>query len=855
MSVLVASIVKASGQANCSLNNPCGPHGYSRDKTGSIICECKFWWDGTLCDHQTNSGIQVIVLGCLLGGLMILFYGLKIGNMIRRRRKQPKKAEKKEIPYNTKLVDLAIHNAKRSARLSSCIIAICMMIVAAVGLVSKWAIIQPIHDGIVTKYLNNQSIYFIPNNFCDITTYQNFNVITFPVSCFVILLFIIRSQRVSCLRDKLRGYGAPPVPVDFLSHIDRKFAAVVFAVCADELISILQEAFNGGGAKGDGVIVSYLLRLLQVIVMGFRYYPMLAAVYINSVFTLACGTIYAWLDYSMTIVNQGMCRPDFYPRYEDSLDNSTTISDNLNYFGTGSSLVAIQLCTDIPRYLCLAYISVKLPMLLIKRIRRRLRKNMSFEERMKKKLTREERNFFRISNPMSVEMLYVQNLFCSSADQRPPSRSLWARLIPKKIYEWRDDFQFSARVLCVYSSIFLLLYFVAIQACVRVIPQLQFVQKLVQSILDAISIIAIASPSGDTEEAQVDTSNKVIDSLTSNFPVPGLTRPYIVAVFMTLSIITTQLLVMLANIRRNLFQSFRGDDSEIPRRQRSRYISYAAGNIHFAGYFIGYLIWGFILAAVFSALICIAVDAFITFGSVRLVEKILKIIIPSLLFILFKQYLNKLLAQYVFLQHQGDVLALNNRRILMIFIYFNFFLDAFLGFISSIMRLVKSVVGGIVYMCRLDYSPLGRKLETMDGGFSAYCGFIHTECAHRHPVMLVFVSHLYTQIKLKQWAVEERQFDDLSKDAKSPMKSNHSSRYARKWKLLVFLVRNPTIVFFRKAFLNQLHIDEIHALNDVDNNDKKNMQQRLSIYARRMSAARGSIVSETSLNRVQNCRL
>ena len=85
---------------DCSLNNPCGPHGYCRDKTGSIICECKFWWDGTLCDHQTNSGIQVIVLGCLLGALMILFYGLQIGNMIRRRRKQPKKAEKKYSKNN-----------------------------------------------------------------------------------------------------------------------------------------------------------------------------------------------------------------------------------------------------------------------------------------------------------------------------------------------------------------------------------------------------------------------------------------------------------------------------------------------------------------------------------------------------------------------------------------------------------------------------------------------------------------------------------------------------------------------------------------------------------------------------------
>ena len=75
------------------------------------------------------------------------------------------------------------------------------------------------------------------------------------------------------------------------------------------------------------------------------------------------------------------------------------------------------------------------------------------------------------------------------------------------------------------------------------------------------------------------------------------------------------------------------------------------------------------------------------------------------------------------------------------------------------------------------------------------------------------------------------------------IKVKPTSRYIRKWKLAVFLIQNPTIVFFRKAFLNQLHIDEVRALNDVDDDDKNNMQQRLSAYARRMSAARSSVSS------------
>jgi hypothetical protein len=147
-------------------------------------------------------------------------------------------------------------------------------------------------------------------------------------------------------------------------------------------------------------------------------------------------------------------------------------------------------------------------------------------------------------------------------------------------------------------------------------------------------------------------------------------------------------------------------------------------------------------------------------------------------------------------------------------------------------------------MCRLDYSPLGRKLETMDGGFSAYCGFIHTECVHRHPVMLVFASHLYTQFKMKKLINQKVIVGDISLEDKYRIQLKPPSKYVHKWKLAVFLSRNPTFVYFRKAFLNQLNSDEVRALNDIDSDDKENIQRRLSVYTRRMSAARPSFVAD-----------
>ncbi len=36
---------------DCSTYNPCGRYGYCEDNLeGEWTCECKFWWNGTLCD-------------------------------------------------------------------------------------------------------------------------------------------------------------------------------------------------------------------------------------------------------------------------------------------------------------------------------------------------------------------------------------------------------------------------------------------------------------------------------------------------------------------------------------------------------------------------------------------------------------------------------------------------------------------------------------------------------------------------------------------------------------------------------------------------------------------------------------
>ena len=295
---------------------------------------------------------------------------------------------------------------------------------------------------------------------------------------------------------------------------------------------------------------------------------------------------------------------------------------------------------------------------------------------------------------------------------------------------------------------------------------------------------------------------------------------------------------LLANIRRNLLQIYRGDDSEIPQRTKSDYLSYSTGNFHFAGYFIGYLVWGYALIFIFALILYVCIDAFITFGSVKILEKILKKIIPVLLLIIFKQYINKILARYIFLQHYGDLLAINNRRALMIFLYFNFFLDAFLGLISSIIRIIKSIIGGFFYMSRLDYSPLGRKLEHFDAGFSAYCGFIHLEAVHRNPLMLAMASTLYSRMKAKQYE-NENLLMTINQMNKKKTK-DYSEKVIQKWRLAILLFHNPSLMSLRKNALLKTRKIEMENLTKII--------KRQSCFE--PNQYRPSLVSETDLRKI-----
>ena len=182
-------------------------------------------------------------------------------------------------PVNPKLTAIALTNVKQSARCSSLIIALLVFIVATIALIVKWLLLQPIHNELVNKYQEKEPVYYDRNSFCDIIDLQDFNLLTFPIACFLILIFVIFAKRTSCLREKCKGYVAPVIPLDFYIHVKRKFAAVVFAIVADELLDIITQVLTGNTSSNQGTRGNFLLSFPWIVhfqvSLSFTYYGLL----------------------------------------------------------------------------------------------------------------------------------------------------------------------------------------------------------------------------------------------------------------------------------------------------------------------------------------------------------------------------------------------------------------------------------------------------------------------------------------------------------------------------------------------------------------------------------------------------
>ena len=126
---------------------------------------------------------------------------------------------------------------------------IATLMLAAGAVIVKWTLLKPIHAEIIGKFKRDEPVFFQRHSACrTIDLRDEFNIVTFPAACLLIVLFSLVTKRVSFQKGKgCKGFTGIAIPLDFFSHVKRTFAAVVFTIFADELLEIVTRIFESTG--------------------------------------------------------------------------------------------------------------------------------------------------------------------------------------------------------------------------------------------------------------------------------------------------------------------------------------------------------------------------------------------------------------------------------------------------------------------------------------------------------------------------------------------------------------------------------------------------------------------------------
>ena len=126
--------------------------------------------------------------------------------------------------------------------------------------------------------------------------------------------------------------------------------------------------------------------------------------------------------------------------------------------------------------------------------------------------------------------------------------------------------------------------------------------------------------------------------------------------------------------------------------------------------------------------------------------------------------------------------------------------------ISCGFRVLKSWIITFIYLPRLDYCILGRRLEKTDPGFLSYVSFIHMECLHTHPILIYFCSIINEQINKRY------QYLQISK-RNIYLYTKHQQIIFR-WYLAITLNQNRQLIKLRKHNLINFKFSSIESFHD-----------------------------------------
>ncbi len=358
-------------------------------------------------------------------------------------------------------------------------------------------------------------------------------------------------------------------------------------------------------------------------------------------------------------------------------------------------------------------------------------------------------------------------------------KSLLKYLIEKYFYENRPDFRYSKQFINTQIIAFILLYYIT---CIIIRKSNQIVNLSSNFLVLLINFILKMSTNDNENSFSAFNSkeqlNLIVESLFRN-----VNTLIIVSCCITSFIYVVQLLLGIKNYHNTVLDAYKGIYLNIPSPKRFSNAKIASSSLHYSGYAIGYLLWGYLILFEVILVVMIIIRFLIKFYFIA--ENLAKIFLPILTIFLFKKILIWYLCRFFLIEKSNKTFGLRNNKLYFLLNHFNFFFDCFLGSFVCLMRMAKSSLAALFFMPRLDYSIFGRQLEKTDMGFISYVTFIHMEVNQTHPVKCCFVYLLKESLSnYKKFSLDKRHI--LARN---------------RWCLAVTLINNPYLKRERKKYL------------------------------------------------------
>ncbi|XP_076095389.1 receptor for retinol uptake stra6-like [Mytilus galloprovincialis] len=527
--------------------------------------------------------------------------------------------------------------------------------------------------------------------------------------------------------------------------------------------------------------VRFFVILFSVVCYGFIYFPIFAALTLKSPIGYAIGSLHVWVF--------------TYKAYDDTFGCASKI-DSLDQF-----LVVLR---DWPKLLAISYLAIAMPVRFLISVKlfphipminpRENTVGPMKDELEKIRCSFQGRHIRKILDP-PVETVEEDKVIDGC---RGKMFICCEDLLKPWIYRNNPEFKYSARILSVYFVCFILIYKISAEFLFFLVPLFDYLLLYIAAIMEYIGWYPSIYDTPDIESAR--TLLYIV-----YYSVDSMKICFICACVIEVLLSCMIIFHMISSYRKNLIGLYKGSKIHIPPRSEKSNPSIMVGTMRYTGYQVGYILWGYLIQWSIFFLIFNVIALIINLyriGAADFITNLIKQLWPAPITALALNLIQILLAKFVFLQERGNLLAIDNRRGFFFLTYFVFFYNTFLGVVSCLLRIIKAIVIGALFLGRLDHSTLPRRFQLMDPGFDAYVGFMHMENAHFNPIVLTFLSLL--KRKTDSDTKNKKGIENELYDVKYNMKGHPHRLAIRRWQLSCMLHYNPQLRIMRKQYLSNL---------------------------------------------------